>query len=909
MSNTKDSKIRNNVLIAYTGEDETVEIPYGITKIGKNAFSCSAVKNVIMPDTVVAIGEGAFDESFITVIDIPNSVTEIGNDAFNLCEDLKTVRLSENVKTIGEGAFCWTDIETITLPAGLKKISAHMFSYSSLQSIVLPEGVTSIGDDAFSGCSKLKSVNIPDSVKTIGEHAFCGCKKLADKDGLIIVRDTLYGYTGNKQNVVIPDHVSLLDFDTLYDVKTDTDFILRGVTLSVRNGSFMPLAKEDAAKAGDIYQYLNDDLLQECILNKKAWKYLNPETQARILLSRYCIECVQKKQAEAIAECMARIIPEIKDKNDLDAVPGFLKKFQNDLTDQTVADIYQALTKHRSGKKTVEEIEKNSGLRAKVSRILKPDAKLSEAGSLIMKWLDENGRQESDIASELKNNCNLEVSSLPVIKDKEGNALEPFVLGWLMNHHDMTDPETRYSRPLYDKPGIDEQAKQIVDLLDQESFHDALKSISREYLGLSGYDRKLFTVYPICRYANEELMTALARIAPYWKSGRSGIDAPALKTFRDALRYSNTRAAMLFADKMNELNLYAELRGMSEEYLRDEVLSDVGLSKEGTKQYDLGNQTVTVRLQQDFSFLVEIPDTGKTMKSIPKKGADPDKYKGANADLSQLKKDVKRVARNHKAILFADYLNGTEKDIDSWKKNNFDNPVFNIMAASVVWDQGGNTFILMGERGLDSSGHTYSLTAEPVKVAHPIEMKAEDIRRWQSYFAKEHHKQLFHQVWEPVRYPNMITKDRYNGAELPLFMFTGKDKDGIHTFGYHAYSDHFGFTLDDCSLTYKASTWRLDWGYSDSTNYYTLGDFTFERFTRKVNHIVTILDRMTVYSLIRNNVTDVKDLLPSYTYAQILEFIEAAQESKAADVLALLLDYKEENYPEMDPLEEFDFEM
>ena len=41
---------------------------------------------------------------------------------------------------------------------------------------------------------------------------------------------------------------------------------------------------------------------------------------------------------------------------------------------------------------------------------------------------------------------------------------------------------------------------------------------------------------------------------------------------------------------------------VSEDDIRDRYLSDTGLDENGGKAYDLGNQTVTARLQNDLSF-------------------------------------------------------------------------------------------------------------------------------------------------------------------------------------------------------------------------------------------------------------------------------------------------------------------
>ena len=124
----------------------------------------------------------------------------------------------------------------------------------------------------------------------------------------------------------------------------------------------------------------------------------------------------------------------------------------------------------------------------------------------------------------------------------------------------------------------------------------------------------MMVMYPICRYADNDLLLELTRQAPKWRTGASGNNSPLLRSFRDAIRLSNTRAAMLFADKFNDLDEYAAFRKMDVDVLRDLYLSDVGLDPSGRKCYDLGNQTVTAVLQQDLSFLFALPN-GKTAKS------------------------------------------------------------------------------------------------------------------------------------------------------------------------------------------------------------------------------------------------------------------------------------------------------
>ena len=151
--------------------------------------------------------------------------------------------------------------------------------------------------------------------------------------------------------------------------------------------------------------------------------------------------------------------------------------------------------------------------------------------------------------------------------------------------------------------------------------------------------------------------------------------------------------------------------------------------------------------------------------------------------------------------------------------------------------------MLTDNGAIDCNGQEYTITDEEIKIAHPMEMDKADVTAWQKYFSDNNLKQPFAQVWEPVRDPAQVKEDRYKGCRLEVYQFSGKDKHGIHAYGVHAYSDDFGFELDDCELGYDCDTWRLD---EIKGVYYTLGKFSFKKFTRKVNHIITILDKMTV---------------------------------------------------------------
>ena len=87
-----------------------------------------------------------------------------------------------------------------------------------------------------------------------------------------------------------------------------------------------------------------------------------------------------------------------------------------------------------------------------------------------------------------------------------------------------------------------------------------------------------------------------------------------------------------------------------------------------------------------------------------------------------------------------------------------------------------------------------------------------------------------------------------------------------------------------------------------------MGKFSFSKYTRKVNHIVSLLDSWTVEDRLKKDDISVMDLMSGFTLAQITEFIKTAQEANAVNVLALLLEYKNVHFADFDPMDEFTLE-
>lgn len=183
-----------------------------VTSISKSAFfMCDKLTSVIIPDSITEIGVNAFARCASLVrAELPSGLKKLEKGAFSNCLSLTEIRIpktteiiaenpiygSKNIKKIevedGNEVYESTGnciirrsdrqlvlaISDSVMPQDIKSIGDYAFAYSDIEKAEIPKGVESIGEHAFDACSKLTELYLHDGVKTIGAFAFQACSAL-----------------------------------------------------------------------------------------------------------------------------------------------------------------------------------------------------------------------------------------------------------------------------------------------------------------------------------------------------------------------------------------------------------------------------------------------------------------------------------------------------------------------------------------------------------------------------------------------------------------------------------------------------------------------------------------------------------------------------------------------------------
>ncbi len=953
-----------HVLFDYTGPGGAVVIPESMTSIGFEAFSdCSSLTSITIPKSVTSISDSAFSGcSSLTSITIPEGVTGIRNSAFRGCSSLTSITIPERVTGIGSKTFeqC-SSLTSITIPGGVTCIGDSAFrGCSSLTSITIPEGVTCIGDSAFLGCSSLTSVMIPKSATSISGSVFRDCRSLTSitiPEGVTRIGDSAFERCSSLTSITIPEGVIGIGSEAFRDCRSLTSITIPESVTGIGRSAFSGCSsltwatvKTSKARFGDyvfsdtglcelvipdklkslgkdpfgnslpigliseiksFYHSLTDGELKEYLFSgygTKYWDRIEPQVQAEMFLTRQgksLMEAYKKvineRSAEYIGIATSETLNGTASATECGRAAGFLTTLYEKVPAELLREIYDKLRTQKNSEKALKKVEEDVKLMEKIGKSVEVDVSLPEAAQKVMADLITDRLSAAEFEKRLRELHGIGYRDLPTISAEDERSLEPYVPAWLLTAHEKL-VEQQWGNPQYeitwDKPGVRSEAAEIVALLDSRSWQDALVHIAAIASPMEGTSKKENLLYPVSRYASEETMFSLTSQAYKW--GRQAQDV-----FHTACCYSDTRAAMLFAERHGKLDQYARMRGTDADTLRDTVLAEFGLDADGKKIYDLGGGTVTACLTDDLLLILTDDRTGKTVKSILAKNTDPEKAEAAKRDLTMLRKNIKSAAKRRSERLFEDFMEGRQTAAGKWRDLYLGNPVLNRVARLLVWEQDGRTFAVTADGFADSTGAPYTLTESPVRLAHPMELEAEELTRWQKYFTSHGLKQPFEQIWEPVIDQNTFLEDRYKGCRInPLYM-KNQTRRGIDAeWSEGSYTERKHVRITGFTVTAADALWQP----GDRVRYFEISTLVPQKWDRRANSVIAFLDRITVWDRVRKDDVSVMNLMDRFTLAQVSEMVAIAQEAQAVNVLALLMEYKNTHFADFDPMDEFTLE-
>ena len=916
------------------GSLEKVTFEEGVTRIGEAAFAgCKKLSSIAIPEGVKSIGEWAFNccDSLTSII-LPQSLESIEARAFSGSKNLSDITIPAHVTCIPDGCFSGCEqLKSVIIPDGVKEIGQYAFAdCKQLISIELPTSIEKIGNLAFQRCENLQTVTLRGGLSNVGEHIFCGCPNFRQfnlESGSIkrngksaeYVDGAYYTYDESRGKILleickpgieefsVPENTAEIEESALWGTNLKKVRIPTGVKLHenclwkkwnrnpeplILTGSFMDVLEKLPDEYAAFYE-----ITEKTPENVAARFFFQPGKKWQVGIAQGIQEVNQSKLIRAMRNILCC-------KGNEKMAGSFIDFVLNDLEKLGLEELKEAYAVIKTGGyKALKKLVLDVSFQEKWLSLSNPEqTEKPDAMNPIEELVNKNWKT-TEATNKLKK----------IVKDGirykgSDEVCPPSVLVFLVNEYasQLVNPaklpignyQTAYVRGLQ----FSEIGDQVAGALEMEQLREKLEALA--------YADKTFRngfVLALARYGSgkqiSHLCSEMRERANWNRHGVAGRQDVVIG--RGALMLSETREAMMAVDKAGGLPYYASLRNSDADTIRDTVLSDFGFDQNGKKIYSLGGNTVSASMAKDLTLQIFDEGAGKVVKSIPKKNAEPDLYESAKADVSDLKKNIKRVINHRRDAIFEDFLSGAGQSAVKWKKVYFGNPVLRAVAKLIVWEQGGNTFTLNESGAVDSNGNPLEIEDEPdIRVAHPIELTPAAVKAWQNYFISNDLKQPFEQIWEPAYDPDSIDRDRYNGAVLPIYRFENKDQHGIHSWGLTAYSEDYGFELDDCELDAEGSTWRIVPGITDDETY-TLGAFRIVQHTRKSNHIIYILDKWTIIERIEKDDSSIGVMLSSFTLAQITEFIRLANEKQCSNVLAVLMDYKNTNYEDADPFAEF----
>lgn len=226
-----------------TEENPSAEVlSYSLSEDGSFAICNGFIKDVKIPTKITIaneyegkpvkeIGRSAFAKNTeITNVILGENIEIIRPYAFQSCTELKNIKFSNILKSLGECALSMTGLKEIIIPESVDSMETYVFwkcanlvkaeiaspiselplgtfnQCPMLEQVKLPDSITIIGEECFRLCTKLTTMDLPKNISEIRKNAFRSCEKLTDINlhKVTKIGEYTFAYSG-LQNIDIPE--------------------------------------------------------------------------------------------------------------------------------------------------------------------------------------------------------------------------------------------------------------------------------------------------------------------------------------------------------------------------------------------------------------------------------------------------------------------------------------------------------------------------------------------------------------------------------------------------------------------------------------------------------------------------------------------------------------------------------
>ena len=142
-----------------------------IKSIGDNAFNKKGLTSIKLSENIVSVGKSAFATNDLEELYLPDSIENLEPGAFTNNKSLKKLKLSSNLKEIPQAAFTGSMIEELHIPKSVEIIGRNAFMKTSIKNLTIPSNVKRIDQSAFSN-SEIKRLELTEGLEEINKNAF-----------------------------------------------------------------------------------------------------------------------------------------------------------------------------------------------------------------------------------------------------------------------------------------------------------------------------------------------------------------------------------------------------------------------------------------------------------------------------------------------------------------------------------------------------------------------------------------------------------------------------------------------------------------------------------------------------------------------------------------------------------------